>query len=366
MLLLKKKVQRIPSTHLKTRLRLTPDNGLVYICTPTVSKVQLDSGIQMLVKNEKTVISDTSDGRMTLANYGENNFLLTFTHPACLVSFGMTIRPSGLNFSDEQAHVGEHAGQQDTERIKAELLKIGFYIHKQMIPLYSQCVLMSSLMQNCFGKISGCSSPEKPLLYKKKIPDSFMLDNSIIISIVTDMLNENWNPKSKHAVNSGEVKTSNFYSFHYASTLLFLASIFCATAPPPDKSSLYHVSQARMTEMPSGMQDLMWNEIPAEKRNISLLMKGESAEQRVMRCNLAVRRVNAQHKFALECMPSVMGMNASGSFTDMMLVTGVHNRNVAVIYHNSDTIDKHSSQMAAFMTGYAGLSPVLISEKRSY
>jgi hypothetical protein len=38
--------------------------------------------------------------------------------------------------------------------------------------------------------------PEKPLFYKKKIPDSFMLDNSVIISIVTDMLNEKWNPKS--------------------------------------------------------------------------------------------------------------------------------------------------------------------------
>ncbi len=167
MLISKKKVQQIPSTHLKTRLRLTPDDGLVYLCTTTVSKVQLDSWIQMLVKNEKTVMSDKGDGRMTLANYGENNFFLTFPHPASLVSFGMTIRPSCINFCDEQSNVGEHAGQQDTERIKKELLKIGFYIHKQMIPLYSQCVLTSSVMQNCFGKIP-CGTSQKNLSSTKK------------------------------------------------------------------------------------------------------------------------------------------------------------------------------------------------------
>ena len=47
------------------------------------------------------------------------------------------------------------------------------------------------------------TSKEKPLFYKKKIPDSFMLDNSIIIS----------------------VKTVNVYSVQYASTLLKLQRV---------------------------------------------------------------------------------------------------------------------------------------------
>jgi hypothetical protein len=312
----------------------------------TVSKAMLDSGVQMLLTNERALVSEDSDAKITLHNHGGNNFSLEVTHLASHLPLMARITPSSIYCSDNQQNVPDHNKQAYTGRQNMHFGNVAHHIHKQMLPLYSECVLTSRDMQDCFGKITYSEIQKHYMGSNKKMSDSFMLDNAVSISMLTDMLNRKWHRNLKQALHSDNDKSLSVYSVEYAARLLFLASVFCATALPTKNSSLFHVSQTRMTEMPAGMQDLMWSEIKPERNGVSLLLKGASAEQRVMRCNLAVRKVGAQHKFATECMPSVMGMNASGSNTDIVLVTGVVNKNAAAIYIDSDTVDVNSHKIA--------------------
>lgn len=346
MLISRRRLQQTRGTHMKTRLCLPAADGQPFYRMVTVSKAMLDCGVQMLLANEKALVSEDSDTQIFLRNYGSNNFSLEATHLGSDLPWTARITPSSIYCSGDQQSVPNNKKQAYDAMKNTHFGNVAHHIHKQMLPLYSECVLASRDMQDCFGKITYPVLQQQYMTSNKKMSDSFMLDNSVTISMLTDMLNRKWHRNLKEALHSDSDNTLPVYSVQYAARLLFLASVFCTTAPPPQKSSLFHVSQTRMTEMPAGMQDLLWSAMKPERNGVSLLLKGSSAEQRVMRCNLAVRIVDAEHKFATESMPSVMGMNASGSKTDVMLVSGVMNGIAAAIYIDSDTVDENSHQVA--------------------
>lgn len=359
MLISQKSLQQTRSKHVKTRIFLTAADSQSSCKMLTVPKCILDSGVQMLLANEMVIVAEDNDAKITLQNHGGNDFSLEVTNFALPLHFMARITPSGICCSDNQQIAPNDSKQNAPDDNKQsrhgtqnmQFGSIALYVHKQMIPLYSECVLTSRDMQDCFGQITYAMRENRSMSQNKKMSDSFMLDNAVSIGMLTDMLNRKWHRNLKQALHADNDKPLSVYSVEYAARLLFLASVFCATAPPAKKSSLFHVSQTRMTEMPAGMQDLMWSEIKPERNGVSLLLKGDSTQQRIMRCNLSVRKVDAQHKFATECMPSVMGMNASGSTTDIVLVTGVMNKNAAAIYIDSDTVDVHAHRIAtaAFM-----------------
>lgn len=350
MLISQKRIKPVYSTDLRTRLVFPACSGQKRERRITVTKATLDYGVQMLLRNEKTTVLDDSDVKVTLQNDGDNIFTVRVACSTHYPEFTATVSPSSIHY--DQQNLLAQSKQTSDARPQNPLANIAFHIHTQMLPLYSECVLKARDMQDCFGKITYPARQSRSLAESKKMSDSFMLDNSASIGMLTDMLNRKWHQNLSEALSSdGKTKNLSAYSVQYAARLLFLASVFCATAPPTKKSSLFHVSQSRMTEMPAGMPELMWSEIKPEKSGVSILLKGCSPEQRVMRCNLAVRKVGLSEKLATECMPSVMGMNASGSSTDILLVTGVANKIAAAIYVDSDTVeaDSHKTAVAAFM-----------------
>jgi len=120
--------------------------------------------------------------------------------------------------------------------------------------------------------------------------DTFVSNNSTIISKLTEMLNSNLsdNMRSNTLGDNGD-NQQIVYSASYASRQLLLASIFCATASHRE-SSLWHVSKGLMSDMSTCMQTCLYESTEPEKQHVALLMKGDSANERILRINIACRR----------------------------------------------------------------------------
>jgi hypothetical protein len=70
---------------------------------------------------------------------------------------------------------------------------------------------------------------------------------------------------------------------------------------------------------------------------VTLLLKGDTIDERIFRVNLAVRFFPPKDLFTSQMMPTAMALNASSCQTGVLVLTGVRNNIAAAIYHNSDT-----------------------------
>ena len=309
-----------------------------------VDTIALDSGVQMMHENESCILSDDTKHRIIMQNHGGNKFsLMCFEKQRNGKNdeqpVQSTVTPFGI-FGPKKSPNNFGNGQ------RVPFSNVLWYMHKEMIPIYSECSQKSSAMQNVFGKLDHRSFHTESSSVFKRVPNSFLQDNVISIGMLLDILNCSDRQDKKKSPTPQNTKPAKVYSAQYVSRMLYLSSIFCATAPADKKNSLYHVSQGRMSEMPDSTQALVINDIPPEKNHLSLLLKGDDKEMRIMRCNLTVRKISAQSEFVKKILPGVMAMNASAPRTDAVFVSGVYSGRGALIYINSDTEDENSHKAA--------------------
>jgi hypothetical protein len=180
-----------------------------------------------------------------------------------------------------------------------------------------ECVIVSSKMQEVFGFISHNISDTS--IIPKRVDDSFLLDNATSISKLTDMFDSNLQRSLSEKIISLRTMSNNsdpkvqtpVFSASYAAVQLKLAAIFCATALQ-ENCCMWHVSQNMMIDMSPQMQKSLYDRAP-EKHFVTLLLKGDSIDERIFRVNLAVRFFN--HPFASNMMQTAMAMNASNCQT---------------------------------------------------
>ena len=320
------------------RLPLTWDvRGQVY----TLSKRSLCSAIQMLQKNEFTTILSDANFSLIIRNTGANNFTVT-----CSTRNG--------------SYSGDCRAQHNlSQELKGSSLhSLLRYLDNQIIPNHEECVLVSTKMQEIFGFISHNIADTS--IVPRHVDDTFLLDNATAISKLTDMLNSNVqqslseNILSRKTISNADGKPDNnkttVFSASYAALQLKITAIFCATALE-DKCCMWHVSQNMMSDMSSEMQKSLYECAP-NKHYVTLLLKGDTIEERIFRVNLAIRVFPPNHLFTSKMMPTAMALNASSCHLGVLVVTGVRNNIAAAIYHNSDTqtVIQNKLALGAYMS----------------
>lgn len=301
-------------------LKHTHGDNLVFKLPPewdtsvyNINKNTVCNLLQMLQENESTNILQHKSCSITVSNQGSNTFVISCQTPkGCL----QALCTQQTTASDESMH---------------DLLK---YMKHQMIPLFSDCVRVSNDMQKTFGflRFSSTSAAHE----SKKVDDMFYLNNATIVSKLTDIMNFD--------------KTfQRTYSASYACRLLQLAAIFCATAKG-ENNSLFHVGQTMTSDISQPMLASLYEKDP-EKQHTTLLLKGNTKQQRIYRINLAVRILPPSHAFVTEHLQTVLGLNASTPHTPVMVLTGVRSNVAAAIYINTDlaSLQQHNLALDAYM-----------------
>lgn len=280
-----------------------------------INKNTVCNVLQMLQAQESTIILQHKNCSITVYNQGSNTFVISCQTPkGCL-----------------QAMCTQQTTADSSEESMQDLLK---YMKQQMIPLFSDCVRVSNEIQKTFGflRFSSTSAGHE----SKKVDDMFYLNNATIVSKLTDIMNFD--------------KTfERTYSASYACRLLQIAAIFCATAKG-EKNSLLHVGQTMTSDISQPMLTSLYEKDP-EKQHTTLLLKGNTKQQRIHRINLAVRILPPSHAFVTEHLATVLGLNASTPHAPVMVLTGVRSNVAAAIYINTDlaTLQQHNLALDAYM-----------------
>jgi hypothetical protein len=294
-----------------------------------ISKQTLCSAIQMLQNNEFTTLASNNKTSVGLKNTGSNTYVIECRSPhgnyniPCAPDVMLTTNASSLQ-------------------------TLSRYLYNQILPSYENCVKVSGRMQDVFGFITHKTTQQSST--QTRTDDSFLTDNATSISKLTDIFN-NFNTNNMSANDSKhQRKSQKLYSASYAALQLKLAAIFCATANK-DNSSMWHVTQNMISDMSSEMQKSLYNSVEPEKHYITLLLKGNSIDERIFRINIAVRYFPPEHIFTKTSMLATMALNASECDSGVMVLTGVRNNVAAAIYHNSDsqTIQQNRLALAAYM-----------------
>jgi len=301
-----------------------------------VSKQNLCFCMQMLQKNEFSTIFTNSNYCLNIKNVQGNQFVVELDTPIKKHIFYCV--PDQVMSPDLQS---------------STLPKLLNYLHNQNIPQHKHCVMISGQMQEVFGFITHKTTDN--CILQRRMDDNFLLDNATNISKLTDILNSNLHSQLQTSILCPALETQHIMDLDkkitpsYSALQLKLASIFCATAFK-DIPCMWHVSQNMMSDMSSSMLKALYEQ-PPEKGYVTLLLKGDSVNERIYRINLSVRFFPVDHKFTSTIMPTAMAMNASGSTTGVVVLTGVQNNIAAAIYHNSDTqtMLQNKITLAAYM-----------------
>lgn len=296
----------------------------------TLAKSQLDSCIQMLHKNEKSMLLNTPDLSLSLTNDGGNNFTLR-----CMQVQSGKLQHVWVGQVSEygtNVYVLDAASEQDT-KVHPSVRKLLGYMSQQLLPVYKTACTVSENMQTVFGSLLTRS----PYACSRQPDQTFMRTNSCTISKLTDMLNL--------------IDARCSYSPVFATRLAWLAAVFCSTAPSSKTFSLFNVSQLQMADMSEYMVERLYERSP-EKQHLSVLMRNESAEDRIKRFNVAVRIFPADCEFTKDLMPQVISLNAV-IHSPVMVVSGVRNSQAAAIYLSSESLSEttHCLAMHTYLCG---------------
>jgi len=289
--------------------------------TFALSKRNLCFCMQMLQKNEFSNILSNSKYSVNIKNVQGNQFVVEFNTP--VKKHILCCIPDKDMSPDLQS---------------STLPKLVNYLHNQIIPQHKHCVIISGRMQEIFGYITHKTTDN--CILPRRMDDNFLLDNATNISKLTDILNSNLHSQLPYSILCSASETEQMMQQgkkirpSYSALQLKLASIFCATAFK-DIPCMWHVSQNMMSDMSRAMLKALYDK-PPEKGCVTLLLKGDSVNERIYRINLSVRFFPVDHEFTSKIMPTTT-MNASKSTTGVLVLTGVQNNIAAAIYHNSDT-----------------------------
>ena len=217
------------------------------------------------------------------------------------------------------------------------------YLNKQRIPFHHKCIELSTKIQDHLGFLPFKENFKK-INRGQNIDDTFLADNSTIISKLTDILNQNLQKNISDPMQKQKVLV---YSHTYAAQQLKLAAIFCATAFE-NKACMWHISQGLISDFNQDAQTSLYNDKEPEKQHVTLLLKGNTINERIMRINLAVRIFPKDHIFTKQIMPTIMPMNSSGCETSVMVLCGVNSQIAAAMYINpdSESINQHFTSFA--------------------
>ena len=263
-----------------------------------IDKKILCTTAQMLQENECTNIQLDNNTFLKIRHTGQNNFSIQCT---------------------SSAYNTDH------------ILK---YMMEQRIQFHKKATEISTKLQDHLGFFS-VHMPLQNKYMRRRVSDTFLADNATVISKLTDFMNINLQSKiSPACLLSNQNETSFVYSHNYCAQLLRNAAIFCATALK-DKACMCHISQGAISDFPKEAQTSLYEGMEPEKQHVTLLLKGNSLQERIMRINLAVRIFPKDHIFTSNILP--MPMNSCPCTTSVMLLSGVNSQVAAAIYTNAQS-----------------------------
>jgi hypothetical protein len=309
-----------------------PDNSAQDLasCNVVVEKFKIDSSMQMLHENESCLLSSSENGSIRIKNVGKNQFSVYFSRlvdgqmqAVCegqVSAQGVSWRPMGSLHTQCAPH--------------ASVVSVLNYTRRQMIPEYSTAASVAQKMQTTYGTVAlGTSMPR----FKWSIDNAFFRTNACTISKLNDMLNQ--------------TQGRRLVSPAVAANLVWLAAVFCATASSQKTSSLFNVSQMQMTDLSEKDTKEIQLQAP-EKQHLTMLIRGDNAEDRIKRFNIAVRIFATDSGFVRDVLPRIGGLNTE-IYSPALVVSGVRNGQAAAIFLSSDSLtsDVHSLAIQTFLSG---------------
>ena len=299
-----------------------------------IEKAKIDSCIQMLHEDESSVLASDTTASVQIKNVGNNNFRLTFQkHEG---SQRLTVCEGQIS----ALGVCILSDYPDLQTIPQSVKRLLAYSRNQVIPVYATAAAVTEKIQGVFGSVLPKSVMENnSLMHHSRADDAFFRNNASTVSKLLDMFNA--------AGCNGHFKPM------VAARMVMLAAIFSATAPATDKGNMFHVSQLTMTDMSDEMSKTIYDTEP-EKQHVTVLLRGENAENRIKRFNVAVRLFGTKSEFVHEMMPRSMGLNAK-LYSPVMVLTGVFNKQAAAIFLSSESMSENVHCVALNMFA-AGLN----------
>lgn len=283
-----------------------------------VDKGKLDSCIQMLHHGESSVLAKSTGAMLQITSLGNNEFTLNMhTLEDCSCACSATVSSTKCSVEYTQSFAFHPSVQ--------VLLR---YAQRQVVPVYATASAVSKRMQDTFGSVLM----ETPAMENcfSGADNTFMRSNACTVSKLADILN---------CANCGRT-----FSPSFAARLAMLAATFSASAPSSKTGNLFHVSQLQMTDCPTSMMEHV-SAKPPEKQHVTILMRGDDANDRIKRFNVAVRIFRKDSEFVREHLPKMTGMNCT-MFSDVMLFSGIRNHQAAAIFLSSETLSVNSHSAA--------------------
>ncbi len=288
-----------------------------------VDKNKLESCIQMLHEHEASVLASSTDAHVQIKSIGNNEFELHFA-----TAHDGSVCTGVVSALEARVH------EQQTGAMHPTVQELLAYAQRQVLPVYSTASKVSERIQGIFGSVLQQRQVEQTPISYTGADTTFMRSNACTVSKLVDMLNHS---------NCGRTFPSSF-----AARIVMLAATFCASAPSSPSGNLFHVSQLQMTDLPTSMAEHVYATQP-EKQHLTILMRGDSASDRIKRFNVAVRIFDRDSEFVREHLPKVTGLN-SAIISGVMVVTGVRNQQAAAIFLSSEslTVNSHSLALQTF------------------
>ena len=198
-------------------------------------------------------------------------------------------------------------------------LKLLRFMQRQQVTDYDTCKKKVKSMQLAGGIFSNLQAPSQ----HSNVSQTFLSDNACTISKLTDLF------KKQHRI-----------SYKHTAKLLSLAALFAATSQPSRQSCLFNVSQLNITNNVDEITKEIYKH-PVQKQHVTVLLRGNSKEDRVKRINLAVRVFEKEDPI-IESMKNIATSLNSEMQSGMMVITGVYDNQAATIF-----LDTHSQTSTA-------------------
>lgn len=302
-----------------------------------IDKAKMDSCIQMLHENESSVLASDTIASVQIKNVGNNHFRLSFQKHQGIhrltVCEGQVSALGVCILSDHD----------DLQKIPHSVKRLLAYARNQVIPVYATAAAVAQQIQGVFGYVLPKSAMDNnALMHRSGADDAFFRNNASTVSKLLDLFNA--------AGCNGHFKPI------VAARMVMLAAIFSATAPATNQGNMFHVSQLTMTDMSDEMSEAIYDMEP-EKQHVTVLLRGENAENRIKRFNVAVRLFGVKSDFVQKMLPRSMGLNAQ-LYSPVMVLTGVFNKQAAAIFLSSESMSENVHCVALNMFA-AGLNTEL-------
>ena len=292
----------------------TERGKLDYVHIPSM---HIQNCLKSLLPYEGHTINTDNGYSVHCVSSAPNEFEINFTHPNpkrnLLADHVLCVRITPSGYQTQHAY--------DKHTLHTSLTQFLQKLSAELLPLYSTCVTMSSLIQNSSSESllnlihnqDSIKEWRKTANFQQCLSNQFLQDNANIISQLTDRLNQS---------------IDKSLSYKYAAKLIQLGALFCVGAQSGE-SACFHVNEFRSFRPSTKMMRLVRNQVPS-KRGVTVLTKGNSQAIRMYRHNLNVRFFSQQSPLTQCISEESMPLN-SHIKSDVMIMTGIFNNQMAII-----------------------------------